>query len=425
MLEILGRSHRMCDGVSRRGFMKIGALGIGGLTLADLLRAEAAAGVQSSSKSVINIHLGGGPSHQDTFDPKPHAPKEYRGEFSPIRTNVEGFDVCELYPQLATMADKFAVVRSLVGSNAGHSNFQTHTGYNQKSLESIGGRPSLGSVISKLHGPAANGAPPFISYNKGTAGYLGATHAPYEPGRSGGNLTLNKSLTEDRLRNRASLLGSLDRIKRNVDASGKMVALDSFTNRAIDMVTSGEIADALDVKQEDPKTLERYGKKNESLLRARRLVEAGVRCITMNGSWGNWDTHNDNFKRLRTMLPEMDQGISALIEDLHVRGLADDTVVVVWGEFGRTPRINTRAGRDHWPRVGMAFLAGGGLRTGQFVGETSRDAGEATNRPVDYQEVFATLYHCLGIDLETTQFVDPAGRPQYLLEKRTPIRELV
>lgn len=425
MLTILGNGRRMCDGVSRRDFLTVGALGIGGLTLVDLLRAEAAAGIGSSPKAVINVHLSGGPSHQDIFDLKPTAPKEYRGEFMPIHTNVDGMDVCEHLPMLAQMADKYAVVRSLVGSKAGHSNFQTHTGYDQKSLESIGGRPALGSVVSRLFGPAPNGAPPFVSYNKGDAGYLGATHSPYEPGREGGNLKLNSQLTENRLRNRATLLSSLDRIRRDADATGKMVALDSFTERAIDMVTSGEIADALDLKKEDPKVVARYGRESESLLRARRLVETGVRCVTLNAGWGGWDTHNDNFTKLRGNLAKVDRGLSALVGELHERGLQDDVAVVVWGEFGRTPRVNSRGGRDHWPRVSMAFLAGGGLRTGQMIGATGRDGGEAVERPIDFQEVHATLYHALGVNLETTQFVDPAGRPQYLLEKRTPIDELV
>lgn len=426
MLTILGEKQQYCDGISRRGFLKVGALGIGGLTLADLLRAEAAAGVGSSTKAVINIHMSGGPSHQDIFDLKPLAAQEFRGEFYPISTNVEGMQICEHLPRLATVADKFAVCRALVGSNAGHSNFQTHTGYNQKSLDTLGGRPSLGSVISRLQGSTGRGAPPFASYNGGSSGYLGPTYQPFDPRRGGTNLKMDRSLTQDRVSNRKGLLDSLDRMRRDADASGQMTAMDSFTETAIDVVTSGRLADALDLKKEDPRVVERYGRENQYLLTARRLIQAGVRVVTMNGSWGGWDTHRDNFKNLSTKnLPKMDQGLHALITDLESHGMLDDVTIVVWGEFGRTPRVNKTAGRDHWPRVAMAFLAGGGMQTGQMIGSTTRNAEEAASRPVDFQEVIATLYHNLGIDLDTTQIIDPAGRPQYLLEKRTPIHELI
>lgn len=425
MLTVTGKRYRTCDGVTRRGFLKIGALGAAGLTLADLLRVEAEAGIGSSNKAIINIHMGGGPSHQDIFDLKPNAPVEYRGEFNPISTNVPGFQICELLPRLATMADKFAVVRSLVGSNAGHSNFQTHTGDNNKALRNIGGKPSIGAVVARLQGASQSGAPPWISYNGGPHGYLGPTYKPYQPGRKGDSLRLQGGMTEDRLQGRTALLGKLDRLRRDFDGSGQMEAFDSYTQRAVSMVTSGSVADALDLSQEDPQIVKRYGKVNESLLRARRLIQAGVRVITMNGNWGNWDTHNGNFTRLRGNLPKLDQGLSALIEDLVRLDMYDDVSIVMWGEFGRTPRINSKAGRDHWPKVSMAFLAGGGMRGGQAVGSTDRIAGYAQDRPTHYQEVLGTLYHNLGIDTETTTIIDPNGRPQYLLEHRSPIAELI
>lgn len=416
---------RFCDGLTRRGFLKVGALGLGGLTLADLLRLEAAAGVSNSNKAVINIHLGGGPSHQDMFDLKPTAPVEYRGEFHPIATNVPGMDICELYPELAKRADRFSVVRSLVGSNAGHSNFQTHTGFNTKSLPNIGGRPSIGAVVSRLQGEPESGAPPWISYNQGPAGFLGPTFKAYEPGRNGGNLTLDRGLTAERLLGRTDLLGQLDGLRRDVDATRQMEALDSYTQRAYDMVTSGRVADALDLSKEDADIVARYRKESESLLRARRLIQAGVRVVSMNAPWGSWDTHNDNFKRLRVQLPKMDNGLSALLDDLDRLDMADDVIVVVWGEFGRTPRVNSRAGRDHWPAVAQCFIAGGGLQMGQVVGSTDRTAAHAKDRPVHYQEVFATMYHALGIDPETTTIIDPNGRPQYLLDHRCPVEELI
>lgn len=428
MLTITGTDKsRFCDGVARRDFLKIGAMGIGGFTLADLLRAEAKAGIGSSNKAVINIHLGGGPSHQDMFDLKPEAPSEYRGEFNPTHTNVPGFDICEHFPKLAMMADKFVAIRALVGSNAGHSSFQTHTGFNQRDLQEIGGRPSIGSVVAKLQGTKA-GAPSFVSYNGGTPGYLGPTYLPFSPnGRGSGlkNLRLERTLTADRLTDRSQLLTSLDRIRRDIDGNGEMEAMDRFTETAIDVVTSGRLADALDLKKEDPRVVARYGKAGSAVLTARRLIQVGVRVITMN-AFGGWDTHSNNFKTLKDRnLPGIDQTLSALIDDLESHGMLDDVSIVMWGEFGRTPRVNARAGRDHWPRVAMAWMAGGGMRTGQAIGSTTRNAETANSRPVHFQEVLATLYHNLGIDPKTAQLTDPAGRPQYLLEHRDPIRELV
>jgi hypothetical protein len=415
-----GPPARLCDGFSRRSFLKVGALGIGSLTLADLFRAEAAAGVGSSTKSVINIHLNGGPSHQDMFDLKPLAPIEYRGQFNPISTNVPGIEICEHLPRLAAMADKFAIVRSLVGMRDDHSNFQTHTGWTQRALQNVGGRPALGSVVSRLLGAGGSGAPPFVSYNGGDPGFLGPTHKPYAP--SGGDLRLLGDMTGERLDDRTNLLERLDRFRRSADKSGQMQALDAFTVRAAEVVTSGRVADALDLGREDPKVVDRYGHEGHTFLLARRLVEAGVRVVTFD--WGGWDTHGDNFNHLRQQLPKLDVALSALLADLSERGLDRDVTVVMWGEFGRTPRVNGAAGRDHWPKLSMAFLAGGGMRLGQVIGESSRYAEEAKDRPIHLQEVHATLYHNLGIDVETT-IVDPNGRPQYLLDRRDPIRELV
>jgi hypothetical protein len=422
MLEInYGSAGRYWDGMSRRTALKLGFAGLGGLSLAGLYQAEAAAGITSSNKAVINIHLGGGPSHQDMFDLKPEAAKEFRGEFNPIKTNVSGFDICEHFPKLATMADKFAVIRSLIGMVDDHSNFHTQTGYGRNDLRNIGGRPGLGSVVAKLMGPTGSGAPPYIAYNDGPVGYLGPVYKAYRP--SGGDLRLSGSMTAERLESRTNLLSSLDSIKRDVDSSGQMKALDSFTQRAVGVVTSGDVANALDLSKEDPKVRERYGKDVDSFLTARRLVEAGVRVVTFD--WGGWDTHSDNFNQLRKQLPKLDRAMSALITDLHERGMDKDVSIVMWGEFGRTPRVNMTAGRDHWSRVAMCFLAGGGMKTGQFIGSSTKNAEEAKDRPIHLQEVFTTLYHNLGIDCNKTQLIDPAGRPQYLTDKRDPIKELV
>ena len=428
MLTInLGNKSRYCDGISRRSMLRLGAMGIGGLALGglslpELLRAEAAAGVTSSNKSIINIHLGGGPSHQDMFDLKPDAPREFRGEFNPIATNVPGIEICEHMPLLAKMADKYAVIRSLIGMFDDHSNFHTQTGFGRNDLRNIGGRPSIGSVASKILGPTGDGAPCYVAYNDGPEGYLGPVHKPYRP--QGGDLRLVGDMDESRLGSRTSLLSSLDKIRRDVDTSRKMEAFDSFTQRAVGVVTSGKVADALDLEKEDKDVRGRYGRDDgDSFLRARRLIEAGVRVVTFD--WGSWDTHGDNFNHLRRQLPKLDQGLSSLLQDLSDRGLDKDVTVMMWGEFGRTPRVNGGAGRDHWSRVAMGFLAGGGMRLGQAIGTSTANAEEAKDRPVHLQEVFATLYHNLGIDVERTQLIDPAGRPQYLVEIRQPITELI
>jgi hypothetical protein len=422
MLKInCGTRQRYCDGVSRRSFLQIGAaLGIGGLTLPQLLRAEAAAGI-SSHKAIINIHLSGGPSHQDMFDLKPNAPIEYRGEFNPVPTNVPGLDICEHFPKLAQMGERFAVIRSLVGMFDDHSNFHTHTGFGRRDLANAGGRPALGSVVTKILGPTAGGAPPFISYNGGEPGYLGPVYSPYSP--SGGDLRLNGNLTADRLAGRTNLLEKLDGIRREMDTTGKMEAFDSNTQRAVGVVTSGKVAEALDVEKEDAKVRDRYTREGRNFLLARRLIEAGVRVVTFN--WGGWDTHGGNFTTLKRQLPQLDVAMSSLLTDLHERGLDKDVTVVMWGEFGRTPRVNSGAGRDHWSKLAMCFLAGGGMRLGQAVGTSTKFAETAQDRPVHLQEVFATLYHNLGIDVRTAQLFDTAGRPQYLVEKRDVIRELV
>ncbi len=422
MLRITNpKVHDYCDGVARRSFLQLGVLGMTSLTLADLLRAESSAGVGSSHKAIINIHLGGGPSHQDMFDLKPEAAVEFRGEFSPISTNVPGMQICEHMPQLATMADKFAVIRSVVGMVDDHSNFHTQTGYPRRDLQNVGGRPSIGSVVAKLQGPTSGGAPPYVAYNEGYPGYLGPVYKAYKP--EGGDLRLVGGMSEDRLSSRTNLLSDMDRLRRDSDSTGQMEALDSYTQRAVGVVTSGRVADALDLKKEDPAITKRYGEEGKDFLRSRRLIEAGVRVVTFN--WGGWDTHGDNFNSLRKQLPKLDNSMSALLTDLSERGMDQDVTVVMWGEFGRTPRVNSGAGRDHWSRVAMCFLAGGGMRLGQMIGSTSKDAGDAKDRPVHLQEIFATLYHNLGINVTNALLRDPNGRPQYLVDKRKPIEELV
>ena len=446
MLNIYGKPvGRFCDGVSRRNFLKIGALGLGGLSLPQLLRAEAQSGLRPSHKSVIMIFLPGGPSHQDMFDLKMDAPREIRGEFQPISTSVPGIQICEHLPKMARLMDKCALIRSIVGANGDHYAVQCLTGRDHKNPPP-GGWPSLGSALSKLQGPINPSIPPFVGLSPkmghmewadaGQPGFLGVSHAPFKPSGAGKDDMVLNGISLDRLADRRNLLESFDTFRRDVDASGLMNGLDAFNQQAFGVLTSSKLVEALDLSKEDKRVVERYGKgdpKNrddggpklmEHFLMARRLVEAGARCVTL--AFSRWDHHGDNFGALRQDLPLLDQGLSALIEDLHQRGLDKDVSVVVWGEFGRTPTINKDGGRDHWPRVSCALLAGGGMKMGQVIGATDRLGGEAIERPVQFGEVFATLYHNLGIDVSKVTVPDLAGRPQYLVENGLqPMKELV
>src|ERR1041385_1243694 len=443
MLTIYGNKSRFCDGISRRNFLKIGSLGLGGLTLTQLLRAEAQSGIGKSHKAVIMIFLPGGPSHQDMFDLKQDAPSEIRGEFKPISTKVPGIQICEHMPRLAGVMDKLAVIRSIVGAKDNHDAFQCMTGH-LTSNQPPGGWPSLGSVVSKLQGQVDKAVPSFIglapkmghmeSADPGKPGFLGIGHAPFKPEGAGkADMVLN-GVTLDRLADRKTLLTGFDNFRRDVDASGLMEGLDAFNEQAFGVLTSSKLLEALDLQKEDRRIVESYGKgdpKNrddggpklmEQFLVARRLIEAGARCVTL--AFSRWDHHGDNFGALRQDLPLLDQGLSALVQDLHQRGLDKDVSVVVWGEFGRTPTINKDGGRDHWPRVSCAVLACGRMKTGQIIGATERLGGEVIERPVTFDEVFATLYHNLGIDVAATSIPDLAGRPQYLVDAHQPMREL-
>jgi hypothetical protein len=455
--------------VSRRQFLTAGAIG-GGLTLANLLRAEAAAGVGKSHKAVINIHLDGGPPQMDMIDLKPQAPVEIRGEFSPIATKIPGIQICELLPKLAAAADKFAFIRSLVGAAGVHDAFQCQSGFDNKNLVNIGGRPAMGCVVGKLQGSAADVAPSFVDLmqgrplvrNSARPGFLGPTYAAFRPDISqlferpleegmkkelaakGADhtvaLSLSQDLSLDRLHDRTGLRTSLDRLRGRIDKSGMMDALDSFSQQAVGILTSGKFADAMDISKEAQRARDRYtlnaadGESpsttsdrpiaTQKFLLARRLIEAGVRCVSI--SLSDFDTHSNNFSRLRRLLPILDHGLTTLVADLEERGMLDDVSIVAWGEFGRTPKVNANGGgRDHWPAVGMALMAGGGIRAGQVIGETDRYAAAAISRPVHYQDVFATLYRNLGINARGTTVIDPSGRPQYLLDRGEVLRELV
>lgn len=447
MLTIHGNPSRMCDGVSRRSFLKIGGLsfGVGGFSLSDLYKAEAANGVRGSNKAIINIFLGGGPPHQDMWEIKTEAPSEIRGEFRPIPTNVPGIAICEVFPEIAKRMDKAVVIRSVVGCKDRHEAYQCMTGWFADELRPLGGRPSIGSAITKLLGPKDPSVPPYVGLasktqhvpwsDSGSPGFLGAAFSPFKPDGPGmDNMKLN-GIGLDRLQDRRGLLKSLDTLKRDIDHSGTMAGMDAFEQRALDVLTSSKLLDALDLSKEDPNLVARYGDGkpykyqydgaptcNDHLLIARRLVEAGVRVVSL--SYGRWDSHGQNFDLVRDHGGKLDQCLSALIDDLESRGMLDDVSVVVWGEFGRTPKINNQAGRDHWSQVSCAYLVGGGIRGGQAIGATNRLGEYATERPVHMQEIVATLYHNMGIDPQGTTLVDPTGRPQHLVD-RGPLPELI
>jgi len=425
MLTLWGAREKFCDGISRRNFLKIGALGAG-LTLADLLRLRALGGTGSATKhkAAIMIYLPGGPSHMDMYDLKPDAPKEFRGEFNPIATNVAGVQICEHFPLQAKMWDKLACVRSVVAVDE-HNDSLVMTGYSQN-VNRTAAHPSFGSVVSKVRGSSHNGVPTFVSLrgmSTGTEpGFLGIAHRPFTPSGPGmQNLRLANGIDESRVDQRRKLLDTFDDVRREVDASGTMTGLDSFTSQAFDMVLSGNVRKALDTGKEDLKTRERY-KGAEQFLTARRLVEAGVGCVTL--AIGGWDTHGQNFQQLKRQLPVVDRGVANLIQDLHDRGLGNDVVTVMWGEFGRTPKINMNAGRDHWSPVMSALVAGGGLKMGQAVGASTARGERPKDRPYSASQVLSTIYRAVGIDPAQT-YLNGAGRPMYILDDRQPVAELL
>jgi len=449
--------------------MQIGGLALGGLALPEILRAEAGNGVRSPAKGIIMVLLPGGPSHLDMYDLKPDAPVEVRGEFQPIATNVPGLDICELMPRLAGMADRYAVIRSLHGFLDDHNTHWCSTGWESHppmpSSQVVPGYPSgdwpsLGSVLSRQFGPRVPGVPPSVDLSPidpdarfilrtppGQPGYLGTAHTGFEvQAVDRGNLMLNGASLR-RLADRRSLLDGFDQFRREVDRKGATDGMDEFQRQAFDVLTSSRLAEALDLSREPDSVRSIYGLDQQhqderegktlldQFLLARRLIEAGARCVTLSFSrWPfgrmlqgdyNWDWHRDLFTEARSALPLFDLGLSALLQDLDSRGQLDDVAVVAWGEFGRTPRINRNAGRDHWPKVGGALVAGGGLRCGQALGATTRWGEEPLHQPVHFREVFAALYHQLGIDTATTQFTDLSGRPQYLVGDHKPLSELI
>jgi hypothetical protein len=432
MLTVHGRPTRFCDGVSRRDFLRIGALGFGTscLSLTDVLRAEARDGTSSPHKAVINIFLAGGPAHQDTFDLKPDAPAEVRGEFRPIATNVPGIQVGEHLPRTARHMDKFALIRSFRHHNSDHGAADHYilTGYFPQAgfnpgLKPNNQRPAHGSVIARKLGPRGP-VPPYVCLPKmhPSAGpaYLGAACAPFvieadpnAPDFSVPDVVPPPGLAADRLDARKQLLAEVDRFQKAAEARANRdaQAVGVFREKAFALMTSPEAKKAFDIHAEPEKLRDEYGRSSlgQSCLMARRLVEAGVRCVTIDHS--NWDTHDNNFATLkRDLLPALDAALSALFRDLADRGLLDSTLVLVTGEFGRTPRINKNAGRDHWGFCQSVLLAGAGVRGGQVYGSSDAHAAYAAEQPVSPDDLAATVFHTLGIPLEH-ELRDAQGRP--------------
>jgi hypothetical protein len=442
MLDLIGRPHRTGDGLSRRNLLRIGSLGIGGLSLPNLLRlrsAAASAGTTGNRKAVILVWLAGGPSHIDMYDLKPEAPAEIRGEFRPIKTNVPGIDISEHLPLQARIMDRLAIVRSACHTNAGHGMGSQWmlTGW-QPTIEVTDNiYPNIGSIVSRMRGANDPGLPAYVNLPKPisfpNAAYLGASYNPFSPdsdpnsdGFQVRNLKLAPRVDLARLEHREQLLGKLDGMRRDVDTRGDIAGLDKFYRDALEMVTNDKAQKAFHLQAEDAALRDDYGRNDlgQSCLLARRLVEAGVTFVAVQAG-GGWDTHGNNFKSLKDgLLPKFDRAVAALVKDLCDRGLQDDVLVMAMGEFGRTPRINPGAGRDHWPQAMSVLYSGGGLRMGQVVGATNHSAEYPTTRPVTPGCVLSTMYHVLGIDFKHV-FHDQANRPLPILNEGEPIRELV
>jgi hypothetical protein len=461
------RRLRFCDGLSRREVLRVGALGVGGLTLADLLRLQAKGETDAKQhhKAVIMVLLRGGPSHIDTFDPKPSAPAEIRGPFKPIATSVSGIQVSEILPLQARLMDQLAIVRNLRFGVDAHNGLELLTGRavaaGTEAVRAVTGQtPAFGSAVSRLQPTWRNNMPPYVSLLEGILrseapedpGWLGAGHRPFyfdgkhtshfsgksnAEGAGLNSLRLASGMTLERLEDREALLGAFDTFRRDLDDDKRTLqGMDTFTRRALEMISSDRARKAFDISREPEKVRDKYGKNLSAFLLARRLVEAGVSMVTVGCSIAAasdtgafWDIHGGGAGTVEKAMPILagllDRGMNALLTDLRDRGLDQDVVVVVWGEMGRTPKINSGGGRDHWPAAGCALLAGGGLKMGQVVGATTLRGEAPVGRPYTPRDVLGTLYHVLGIDPGASTIPDFSGRPRYLLEDYRKIDELL
>jgi len=434
MLDLLpGTCHKNCEGTSRRNFLRVGGLGMGSLSLAGLLqqKAQAAArGQRTSDKSVIWLWLSGGPTHVETFDPKMTAPAEYRSVTGEVQTVLPGVSFGGNFEKMAAVADRLSVVRSFAHTNSGHSG-GTHyvmTGYDNRIADNGGNpdRPFLGSIVSRIRGTnhPETGIPTYVRmggiYADGPA-FLGTAYGPFDPaGEARRNMAL--AVDQQRLANRRSMLDGIDNLRREIDRKGLMEGLDSFEQQAFNLILSRS-QQAFDLKYEDPRVVDRYGKGlGEQMLMARRLCESGCGFVTIN--YGGWDMHSGIKQAMDQRGPEVDRAVAALIEDLDQRGMLDNVLLVISGEFGRTPKINGSGGRDHWAPLSTLALAGGGLRMGQVVGESAEKVDVPRTTPITPQDLMATIFHVLDFD-RRVQFTNQSGRPTYMIENGRPIEELV
>lgn len=455
MLRInLGNTKPYCDGLSRRNFVQLGMAGMGTLGMADLLRAKE----QSASKkdtSVILIWLDGGPGHMDMYDMKPDAPSEYRGIWSPIKTNVPGMEITELFPKQAKVADKFSIIRSLYHNTGDHftgGHFMLTGRGGVSGADNRGRYPFVGAIATKMTGPRRSGMPAHAAVPYGMSiglrpgyfggNYLGNEYNPFEtegdpnsPKFQVRNLGSIKDLSLDRLQSRHTLLKDFDHLRRGFDVSGAASALDRFQTQAYDMVTSPAAAKAFDLSSEDPKVRDMYGRTpwGQSTLLARRLVEAGTTWVSVH--LGGWDHHWDLEKGMNRYLPQVDDLVSGLFTDLTERGLYDKTLVVLCGEFSRTPKMNDggnggppgsmgQPGRDHWGNSMFTLVGGGGIKGGTIVGSTTRLGDSPKDRPLTPSDLHTTIFHVLGVDPHV-KFLDHAGRPTPAIDKGDVIRELL
>jgi hypothetical protein len=452
MLRVFGNRTRHCDGVTRRSFLEAGVLGAGGLALADLLKLRASASVGSDhlGKSVILFWLSGGPGHMETWDPKPDSPREFRGPFGAIATSVPGIHFCDLLPAQARRMDRLAIIRSVNHGTGDHTkgNHWMLTGYEGPAFNApdnqVQRRPSIGSAVARLKATGTSGLPPYIAvpnlrggtdnlfhYSAYLGGYANpfvADSDPNDPSFRVKNLRLPANLSLSRLDDRRRVLEAMDQIRRAGEPEVR--DLDAYYQRAFEMLTGKAVAGAFDIAAEPALVRDRYGRHTfgQSALLARRLVERGVPFVTVNCV--PWD-HHGTAPQLKTqegalkLIPPLDHAIGGLIDDLIARGLYESTLVVAMGEFGRTPRMNKDAGRDHWGKTFSVLMSCGSMKMGQVIGKSSARGEYVVDRPISPQDVAATVYHHLGIDGRSVSFADRTGRPTYLIENGEPIRELV
>ena len=444
---------RVRDGVvvhSRRSVLKTSLAGFGALTLPSLAKLRAEGKTKSGNKAVILVWMTGGPSHIDTWDPKPDTPREIRGPFKTIATKLPGVRICEYLPKQAAILDKFTIIRSVDCRFSNHepnmvmqtANLANEPRTNPKAKD----YPSFGSIVAKHHGANHPSMPPYVVLNMKSrahvawGGYLGTQYDPFDGNSATKAFQLPAGLTIDRVQSRRTLSQQMDGLRSELDASGMMAAMDTFGQKAIDVVAGGRAQEAFDLSKEPQKVRDRYGDHDwaKQALLARRLVERGSSFVTIDlsnhSASGTWDNHGDNippyggiWNGLRPLLPVFDHVITTLVSDLGERGMLDDTLVIAMGEFGRTPTLGTQGstdGRNHWPYVMSMSLAGGGFRHGQVIGASSRDGGEIAERPVTPGDLAATIYHHMGVPLDTT-YLDHQGRPNYIIDQNAPLGELV